>query len=41
MEVHQQPSVGIYQIAKIFNAGETVESCVLPEISLEVDKILS
>jgi len=41
IEVHQQPGIGIYQIAKIFKPGEVVESTVLPDLRLEVDKILS
>jgi Uma2 family endonuclease len=41
VEVHQKPSNGIYQLAKIFNRGEIVESDVLSALSLEVDKILS
>lgn len=41
IEVHQKPSVGIYQIVKIFNRGETVVSDVLPDLKMEVDEILS
>ena len=41
IEVHQQPIVGIYQLAKIFKQGEMVESGVLPDLALEVDSILS
>ena len=41
IEVHQQPSVGIYQLAKIFKRGEMVESAVLPNLALEVDSLLS
>lgn len=40
IEVHQNPSNGIYQLAKIFKRGEKVQSEVLPNLSLEVDKIL-
>lgn len=40
IEVHQNPSSGIYQLAKIFKRGETVQSEMLPNLSLEVDKIL-
>jgi len=39
-EVHQQPTLGIYQLTKIFKRGETVESPVLPDLKLEVDAIL-
>jgi Uma2 family endonuclease len=41
IEVHQQPSVGIYQFAKIFKRGEMVKSSVLPKLSIEVDSLLS
>jgi Uma2 family endonuclease len=41
IEVHQKPGVGIYQIAKIFKPGELVESSVLPDLQLGVDRILS
>jgi Uma2 family endonuclease len=40
IEVHQNPSNGIYQLAKIFKRGEKVLSEVLPYLSLEVDKVL-
>jgi|SRR5215213_4674585 len=40
IEVHQNPSSGIYQLAKIFKRGEKIVSEVLPDLSLEVDKIL-
>lgn len=40
IEVHQNPTLGIYQNAKIFRHGERVESAVLPALSLEVDAIL-
>ena len=40
IEVHQNPSNGIYQLAKIFKRGEKVQSEALPNLSLEVDKIL-
>jgi Uma2 family endonuclease len=40
VEVHQNPSNGIYQLAKIFKRGEKIVSEVLPNLSLEVDKIL-
>lgn len=41
VEVHQQPSLGIYLMAKIFRPGEIAESNVLPELKLEVDKIIT
>lgn len=40
IEIHQKPSVGLYQIVKIFKAGETVASEALPNLSLEVDSVL-
>jgi Uma2 family endonuclease len=40
IEVHQNPSNGIYQLAKIFKRGEKVQSEILPHLSLEADKIL-
>jgi len=40
IEVHQKPSVGIYQLAKIFKRGDTVASEVLPELSIAADEIL-
>lgn len=40
IEVHQKPSNGIYQLAKIFKRGETVDSEVLPDLNLEVSEIL-
>jgi Uma2 family endonuclease len=41
VEVHQNPSNGIYKLVNIFNQGETVQSSILPEISISVDEILS
>ncbi len=41
VEVYQNPSNGIYQLVNIFNQGETVQSNILPEISIYVDEILS
>jgi len=40
IEVHQKPSNGIYQLAKIYSPGEVLQSDALPNLSLEVDKIL-
>lgn len=40
VEVHQKPSVGIYQLAQIYKRGESVKSSVLPNLEIEVDKIL-
>ncbi len=40
IEVHQKPDIGIYQLAQIYKLGETVKSSVLPNLEIEVDKIL-
>jgi Uma2 family endonuclease len=40
IEIHQNPSNGIYQLAKIFKEDETLVSGILPELKLEVKKIL-
>jgi Uma2 family endonuclease len=40
IEIHQKPSNGIYQLTKIFKRGEKIESEMLPNLKLEVDKIL-
>lgn len=41
IEVHQDPSNGIYKLAKIYTPGDSLHSKALPDFSLEVDKILS
>jgi len=40
IEIHQKPSVGIYQLTKIFKRGEQIESEILPDLKLEVNEIL-
>lgn len=40
IEIHRKPSNGIYQIAQIFKKGEIAESEILPDLKIEVDKIL-
>ncbi len=40
IEIHSQPSVGLYQFVKIFKRGENVKSEALPELDLTVDAIL-
>lgn len=40
IEVHQKPSVGIYQLAKIFKRGEILASEVLPGLSIAAAEIL-
>lgn len=41
IEVHQKPFNDIYQTVKVFKSGETVKSKILPDLNLEVDKILA
>lgn len=40
VEIHQKPSVGIYQLAQIYKRGEIIKSATLPNLEIEVDKIL-
>lgn len=40
IEIHSQPGDYSFNIVKIFRRGETVQSETLPDLSLEVDKIL-
>jgi Uma2 family endonuclease len=40
IEVHQNPSNGLYQLTKIYSPGETLRSVVLPDLELSVDQIL-
>jgi Uma2 family endonuclease len=40
VEIHQKPSIGIYQLAQIYKRGEIVKSAILPNLEIEVDKIL-
>jgi Uma2 family endonuclease len=40
VEVHQKPSIGIYQITKLFQPGETIESEVLPALKLTAGDVL-
>lgn len=40
IEIHQKPSNGIYQLTKIYNLGEIAKSEILPELEIEVNKIL-
>jgi len=41
IEVHQNPSIGIFQTTNIFRLGETVTSSVLPDLELPVSDVLS
>ena len=40
VEVHTQPSVGLYQSVKIYRRGETMQTVYLPDLELKVDEIL-
>lgn len=40
IEAHTKPKFGLYQMVKIFNRGERVTTEILPDLNLEVDKIL-
>lgn len=40
IEAHRNPFNDLYQTVKIYKPGETLKSEVLPELSLEVSKIL-
>jgi Uma2 family endonuclease len=40
IEIHQNPSLDIYQQIKIFRPGDWVVSSVLPQIRFEVDSII-
>lgn len=40
VEIHTQPSVGLYQFVKIFKRGENIKSEALPKLNLTVDKVL-
>ena len=40
IEVHQKPNNGLYQITKISIHGEIVKSETIPQLEIEVDKIL-
>ena len=40
VEVYQKPSNGVYQFVKIYRQGEIVRSEIIPDLEIEVDKIL-
>ncbi len=40
VEVHSKPAVGLYQLVKIYNRGETVRSETVSNLEIEADKIL-
>ena len=40
IEVHQHPNLGVYQLTKLYKCGETVTSETIPNLQIEVDKIL-
>ncbi len=40
VEVHTKPTFGLYQLVKIYNRGETVKSEAIPDLEIEVEKII-
>lgn len=40
VEVHQKPSLDIYQVTTVFKRGETVVSSVVPDLRIDVHEIL-
>ena len=40
VEIHQEPTVDIYQHVKVFKRGEKVDSPTLPQLSFDVDSII-
>ena len=40
VEVHTKPKFGLYQLVKIYNRGETVKSEAIPNLEIEVEKII-
>ena len=40
VEVHTKPDFGLYQLTQIYKRGETVKSEMIPNLEIEVDKIL-
>ena len=40
IEVHQQPSLDIYQVTTVFKRGETVVSSVMQDLRIDADEIL-
>lgn len=40
VEIHTKPSVGLYQLVKIFSRSETIKSDSFPNLEIEADKIL-
>ena len=41
IEVHTKPSVGLYQSVKIYKRGDIIETKYLPNLSLNINDILS
>lgn len=41
IEIHREPKLGIYQRVDIFAPGQAVESRALPDLKIDVNKILS
>ena len=40
IEVYREPTVGLYQKAKIFKRGETLASNILPGLAISVDSLV-
>jgi Uma2 family endonuclease len=40
VEIHTKPNEGIYQTVKIIKLGETIKSDIIPDLEIEIDKIL-
>jgi Uma2 family endonuclease len=40
IEIHRKPSNGVYQLVNIYKRSETVKSATVPNLAIEVDKIL-
>jgi Uma2 family endonuclease len=40
VEVHTKPKFGLYQLVKIYNRGELVKSEAIPNLAIEVEKII-
>ena len=40
IEIHTKPKFGLYQLVQIFNRGEMVKSEAIPNLEIEVEKII-
>lgn len=41
IEIHQNPTLGIYQQVRIFKSGDRVESTALPQLKFDVNSIIN